>query len=139
MLQLETFSTVEQPHHRRLDYWNGLTGSALTPLVTDPVDRRSFVGCLTRTRIGDIRVSEVSSDPATVRHSRQHVARAREALFLLCLQLDGRSVYRQQGREAVLEYGDFHFLDSFRPYEVSLPQANRTLVLSIPQQALARR
>ncbi len=139
MALLETFSTSEQPQHRRLDYWNDLTGSAFTPLVTDPVDRRAFIGRLTRMQVGDIRVSEARSEPATVHHLRQHVARAREALFMLCLQLDGVSINRQQGREAVLRYGDFHLLDSMRPYQVIFEQSNRMLVLSIPQQELARR
>jgi AraC-like DNA-binding protein len=139
MAQLETFSTSEQPHHRRLEYWNDLTGSAFTPLVTDPVDRHAFAGRLTRTQIGEIRLSEARSEPATVHHSRAHVARAREALFMLCVQLDGMSVHRQQGREAVLRYSDFHLLDSLRPYEVNFQQTNRMLVLSIPQHALRRR
>jgi AraC family transcriptional activator of tynA and feaB len=139
MPQLETFSTAELPPHRRLDYWNDLTGSAFTPLVTDPVDRRAFVGRLTRTQVGEIRLAEARSEPAVVRHSRQHVARTRDALFMLCLQLDGVSVNRQQGREAVLRYGDFHLLDSSRPYEVSFQQSNRMLVLSVPHPELARR
>jgi AraC family transcriptional regulator, positive regulator of tynA and feaB len=139
MPQLETFSTAELPPHRRLEYWNDLTGSAFTPLVTDPVDRRAFVGRLTRTQVGQIRVAEARSEPAIVRHSRQHVARTRDALFMLCLQLDGVSVNRQQGREAVLRYGDFHLLDSSRPYEVSFHQSNRMLVLSVPHPELARR
>jgi AraC family transcriptional regulator, positive regulator of tynA and feaB len=139
MPQLETFSTAELPPHRRLEYWNDLTGSAFTPLVTEPVDKRAFVGRLTRTQVGDIRLAEARSEPAIVRHSRQHVARTRDALFMLCLQLDGVSVNRQQGREAVLRYGDFHLLDSSRPYEVSFQQPNRMLVLSVPHPELARR
>lgn len=139
MTPLEILSTADQPQHRRLEYWNDLTSIAFTPLVSDPVDRRGFEGCLTKTRLGDIRVSEVRSDPATVRHSRQHVARAREALLMLCLQLDGVSLTRQQGRESLLRSGDFHLLDSARPYEVCFQETNRMLVLSIPQQALARR
>ncbi|MDB6044659.1 MAG: helix-turn-helix protein [Gammaproteobacteria bacterium] len=139
MPQLETFSTAELPPHRRLEFWNDLAGSAFTPLVTDPVDRRAFVGRLTRTQVGEIRLAEARSEPAIVRHSRQHVARTREALFMLCLQLDGVSVNRQQGREAVLRFGDFHLLDSSRPYEVSFQQPNRMLVLSIPHPELARR
>ena len=138
MPQLETFSTAELPPHRRLEYWNDLTGSAFTPLVTEPVDRRAFVGRLTRTQVGDIRLAEARSEPAIVRHSRQHVARTRDALFMLCLQLDGVSVNRQQGREAVLRYGDFHLLDSSRPYEVSFQQPNRMLVLSVTHPELAR-
>jgi len=139
MPQLETFSTADIPPHRRLDYWNELTGSAFTPLVTDPVDRQAFAGRLTRTQVGQIRLAEARSEPAVVRHSRQHVARAREAVFMLCLQLDGMSINRQQGRESILRYGDFHLLDSSRPYEVSFEQSNRMLVLSIPQPDLARR
>ncbi len=139
MPRLETFSTVELPPHRRLEYWNDLAGSAFTPLVTDPVDRRAFVGRLTRTQVGEIRMAEARSDPAIVRHSRQHVARSREAIFMLCLQLDGVSINRQQGRESVLRYGDFHLLDSSRPYELTFQQSNRMLVLSIPHPDLARR
>lgn len=139
MSTLETFSTAELPPHQRLESWNDMTGSAFTPLVTDPVDRQAFAGSLTRTQIGQIRVAEARSEPALVRHSRQHVARTREALFMLCLQLEGVSSTRQQGREAILRYGDFHFLDSTRPYEISFAQPNRMLVLSIPQPDLARR
>jgi AraC-like DNA-binding protein len=139
MPQLETFSTAELPPHRRIEYWNDLTGDAFTPLVTDPVDRRAFAGRLTRTQVGAIRLAEARSEPAIVRHSRQHVARTRDASFMLCLQLDGVSVNRQQGREAILRYGDFHLLDSSRPYEVSFQQFNRMLVLSVPHPELARR
>jgi AraC-like DNA-binding protein len=136
---LESFSTSEVPPTRRLDYWNELTGNAFTPLVSDPLDRQAFSGRLTRTQIGDIRLAEAQSEPAVVHHSRQHVARAREAIYLLCLQLDGISVTRQQGRESMLCYGDFHLLDSSRPYELSFQQPNRMLVLAIPQCDLARR
>ena len=136
---LESFSTSEVPLTRRLDYWNELTGNAFTPLVSDPLDRQAFAGRLTRTQVGDIRLAEAQSEPAVVHHSRQHVARAREALYLLCLQLDGVSVTRQQGRESELRYGDFHLLDSSRPYQLSFQQANRMLVLAIPQRDLIRR
>ncbi len=139
MSALESFSTSEVPANRRLDYWNELTGNAFTPLVSDPLDRLAFAGRLTRTQVGDIRLAEARSEPAVVHHSRQHVARAREALYMLCLQLDGCSVTRQQGRESMLRYGDFHLLDSTRPYQLSFQQSNRMLVLAIPQRDLARR
>ena len=139
MSALESFSTSEVPANRRLDYWNELTGNAFTPLVSDPLDRLAFAGRLTRTQVGDIRLAEARSEPAVVHHSRQHVARAREALYMLCLQLDGCSITRQQGRESMLRYGDFHLLDSTRPYQLSFQQSNRMLVLAIPQRDLARR
>ncbi len=136
---LESFSTSEVPAHRRVDYWNELTGDCFTPLVSEPLNRQAFAGRLTRTLVGDIRLAEATSEPAVVHHSRLHVARAREALYLLCLQLDGVSVTRQQGRESLLRYGDFHLLDSSRPYQLSFQQSNRMLVLAIPQRDLTRR
>jgi AraC-like DNA-binding protein len=136
---LESFSTSEVPVSRRLDYWNELTGNAFTPLVSDPLDRAGFSGRLTRTLVGDIRLAEARSEPAVVHHSRLHVARAREALYLLCLQLDGVTVTRQQGRESTLRCGDFLLLDSSRPYQLALQQSNRMLVLAISQRDLARR
>jgi AraC family transcriptional activator of tynA and feaB len=136
---LESFSTSEVPLPRRLDYWNELTGNAFTPLVSDPLDRQAFSGRLTRTQVGDIRLAEARSDAAVVHHSRQHVARAREVLYMLCLQLDGVSLTRQQGRESTLRYGDFLLLDSSRPYQLSFQQSNRMLVLAVPQRDLARR
>jgi AraC family transcriptional regulator, positive regulator of tynA and feaB len=139
MPHLETISTMTLPPHQRVDFWNDLLGNAFTPLVTSPVDRHTFAGTLTSTRLDDIRLAEARSEPARVRHSRQHVASAREALFLFCLQLSGRSVARQQGRETLLHYGDFCMVDSLRPYEVSFNEYNEMLVLSIPQPELARR
>ncbi len=74
-----------------------------------------------------------------MRHSRQHVARTRDASFMLCLQLDGVSINRQQGREAVLRYGDFHLLDSSRPYEVTIPQSKPDAGAQRATPELARR
>ena len=139
MSQVEVFTTAALPPHRRIEYWNELAGDALTQLVADPVDRRAFSGRLALSSVGQIRVAEVYSDAATVRHLQHHVARTDEAEFFLCLQLDGVSVNRQQGREAVLGSGDFTLFDSSRPYEVTFREANRMLVLCMAQAELRRR
>jgi AraC-like DNA-binding protein len=139
MAEVEVFSTAGLAPHRRIEYWNELAGDALTQLVADPLDRRHFAGRLTRTEVGPIRLAEVCSDPATVRHSQQHITHAHDQKFFLCLQLDGASVNRQQGREAVLHYGDFTLFDSSVPYEVSFQEPNRMLVLCIPHATLRRR
>ena len=136
---LESFSTSEVPQHKRVEYWNELTSHAFTPLVSDPLDRHAFAGSLTRTRVGDIRLAEARSGAAIVHHSRQHVARSVEAIYLLCLQLEGSSVGLQQGRESVLHSGDFQLLDSSQPYQLSFKEANRQLVLAIAHRDLVRR
>jgi len=137
--QIEFFSTAGMAPHRRIEYWNDLAGHALTQLVADPLEPRDFSGRLGLTELGQIRVAEVYSDPATVRHTRQHIAGAPDGKFFLCLQLDGVSINRQQGREAVLRYGDFTLFDTSRPYEVTFREPNRMIVLCLPQAQLRRR
>ncbi len=139
MARVQLFSTAAVAPRHRLEYWNELAGNALTQLVADPLDRTSFAGQLALTEVGDIRVAEVCSDPATVHHSQAHIARAPDAKFFLCLQLDGVSVNRQQGREAVLRYGDFTLFDSSRPYQVTFGERNRMIVLCMEQPQLQRR
>jgi hypothetical protein len=113
MGQLETFSTagMEDPR-RKLSFWNDIACNSFTPIVSDPADIRSFAGSLVRGRIGDMTVAEVFSEAQLVRHSRLHVARTRAAMFFLHLQVDGRSLNRQDGREAALTAGDFTLCDS---------------------------
>jgi AraC-like DNA-binding protein len=139
MAQMEVFSTENLAPHRRVDYWNALTADALTALVADPLEPQAFSGRLRRTAVGALRIAEVASDPALVHHTHQHVAQCADAEFLLGLQLDGETLSRQQGREIVLQAGDFTLFDSARPYEIAMRRSNRMLVVCISQVELRRR
>jgi AraC-like DNA-binding protein len=138
MGQLESFSTAGLDPRRKLTFWNDIACSSFTPTVADPVDVRSFAGSLTRGRIGELSVAEVFSEAQLVRHSRLHVARTRAPMFFLHLQLDGRSLNRQDGREAALNAGDFTLCDSTRAYEIQFNGSNHMFVLGIPDSALRR-
>jgi len=139
MGQLESFSTagMEDPR-RKLSFWNDIACNSFTPIVSDPADVRTFAGSLVRGRIGDMTVAEVFSEAQLVQHSRLHVARTRAAMFFLHLQVDGRSLNRQDGREAALTAGDFTLCDSTRPYEMQFDGPNHMFVLGIPDAALRR-
>jgi AraC family transcriptional regulator, positive regulator of tynA and feaB len=138
MPHLESFSTAGMDPRRKLTFWNDIACSSFTPIVSDPIDLRSFAGSLTRGRIGELSVAEVFSEAQWVRHSRLHVARTRSPMFFLHLQLDGRSLNRQDGREAVLNAGDFTLCDSTRPYEMQFTGPNHMFVLGIPDASLRR-
>lgn len=137
MAELHTFSTSSIEQRHRVEYWNSLTCNALTPLAASPLNRRDFSGRLTRREIGPVRLVDVESDPAVVFHSRLHIARSVEPVFLLCVQLEGESQFRQNGREALLRASDFTLCDSTLPYEMAFDR-NRMLVLGINQQTLRR-
>lgn len=138
MVQFETFSTTGLEPRRKLEYWNESACHSFTPIVSDPVDIRSFSGLLTRTLIGDLRLAEVYSDPQTVQHSRSHVARSSELMFFLHMPLEGPCTARQDGREAVLRPGDFALCDTSRPYDLIFKDPNRMFVLGIPDSIMRR-
>lgn len=114
MARLETFSTSGLTPRRRLEFWNDLACSTFTPIVADPTDLDAFRPSLSRASIGELLLSEVHSSPSVVRHTPEHVARTRQAMFFLHAQLEGRSANRQDGREARLEPGDFTLFDNKR-------------------------
>jgi AraC-like DNA-binding protein len=66
------------------------------------------------------------------------VQKATEQVFLLHLQLQGRSLNRQAGKAAILETGDFTLCDSSRPYSLEFNDPNNMLVLRIPAPFLRR-
>lgn len=138
MAHLETFSTAGMDPRRKIEFWNDMACASFTPLVSDPVDLRTFMGRLERTRVGDLSAAEVFSDAQIVRHSRSHVARSRLSLFFIHMQLEGESVSRQDGRDARLSPGDFTLCDTNRPYEIHFEGPNRMFVLGIPDGLIRR-
>jgi AraC-like DNA-binding protein len=138
MAHIESFSTAGLDPRRKLAFWNERASESFSPLVSEPDDIRVFNGSIIRGSIGDMSVAEVYSDAQIVRHSRSHVARTKDAMFFLHLQLEGESISRQDGRESHLHAGDFTLCDSTRRYEMVFAAANRMLVLGIPSAMLRR-
>jgi len=138
MGRLETFSTSGLAPRRRLEFWNDLACNTFTPIVADPLDLDGFRPSLSRASVGEILLSEVHSSPSIVRHTPEHVARTRQAMFFLHAQLSGRSLNRQDGREAHLEPGDFTLFDNKRPYQMTFDEPNTVLVVGIPDRLIRR-
>jgi AraC family transcriptional activator of tynA and feaB len=138
MSVFETFATDAVEPGRRLEFWNEVACNTFTPVVADPVDLSTFSACLTRTQIGGLRISEVRSEPATIRHTLTEIARSQESCFFLVLQVEGSSINCQSDRDAKLLPGDFTLCASTLPYEMHLPAAGRRLVLGVSEGVLRR-
>jgi AraC-like DNA-binding protein len=138
MAHIESFSTAGLDPRHKLTFWNDRASESFSPLVSEPEDIRVFNGSIVRGSLGDLSVAEVYSDAQIVRHSRSHVARTKNAMFFLHLQLEGESINRQDGRESFLQAGDFTLCDSTRRYDIVFTGANRMLVLGIPNTVLRR-
>jgi len=134
----ETFATDSVDPGVRLEYWNEIACNTFTPVVSDPLDRARFSASLTRTQVGSVRIAEVCSDPATIRHTQSQVASSRESFFFLVLQLEGTSLNRQGERCAKLLPGDFTLCASSLPYEMHLPAPAHRLVLGVTEGLMRR-
>ncbi len=138
MTAFETFATDGLDPARRLEYWNEIACSTFTPVVSDPSDLPTFSASLTRTQLAGLRIAEVRSEPATIRHTQSQIARTTEGSFFLVMQLEGTSHNRQSEREAKLLPGDFTLCASTLPYEMRLPSSARRLVLGVADGLLRR-
>jgi AraC-like DNA-binding protein len=134
--QLQRFSTDDQPPSRRIDYWNDVTGSALTAQIARPVDRPSFCGRMTRLDIGDVRLVELNASGSTVTPARASIGRASQPMYLVRLALSGDIKMEQAGRTAYLRPGDFTLCDTSRPYQTSFREPSDVLIIRIPHARL---
>lgn len=78
-------------------------------------------------------LSMVTSNALDVKRGKNHIGQASDAYFLLKIQLQGQGLFRQRGREALLQPGDFTLCSTTEPYELLFPSAYSQAVMSIPQ------
>jgi len=97
MSHIESFSTFGLDPRRKLAFWNDRASESFSPLVSEPDDIRVFNGSIVRGSIGDMTLAEVYSDAQIVRHSRSHVARTKDSMFFLHLQLEARASVARTG------------------------------------------
>ena len=138
MAQLETLSTAGLLPGRKLEFWNDIASDTISPLVSGPSSVADFIGHLTRTTNGTVRIAEVYSDPQIVRHTCSQVARTGSQIHFLHLQVEGESINRQDQREARLLPGDITICDNSRPYEIVFEKPNRMLVFGFTDELMRR-
>lgn len=138
MNRQETLSTDAAQPGKRVEYWNDVVCDALTAQCAQPANPQTFSGRMTRGDIGDLRFVEFSSDAAVVRRSRAHIARSRDANYLIRIQLSNESLSSQCGQEVLLRPGDFTLCDSIRPYKLAFNDRASILTVRVSRELLLR-
>ncbi|MBG6093104.1 helix-turn-helix domain-containing protein [Actinomadura viridis] len=136
----QVLSTEQVPPRDRVAYWHEVICSTFIKLDVAQTGGGMFRGMVRNHQIGPIQATRILTDPMTAERSRRHLRSAEEDVCLLALQLRGRTVGRQDGRQAVLEPGDLALFDSTRPYLVDFQGRQFDhLVLQFPRAALRER
>lgn len=136
----QVLSTEQVPPRDRIAFWNEVICSTFFQLDVARIGGGMFRGMVRTNQVGPIQATRILTDPMTAERSRRHLRSAEEDLYLLALQLRGRTIGNQDGRQVVLQPGDLTLFDSTRPYLVDFQGREFDhLVLQFPRAALGER
>lgn len=101
--------------------------------VEDPI---SFTGSVSKLALPQLEIAQIRAGGQTVCRTARQISQAQDEFLLVNIQRTGKGLVRQNGREAILQPGDFTVYSSTRPYELAFQQDFAQTVLIFPAQAL---
>lgn len=107
---------------------------SFVPLRVDANGHRDFRGRIRAARIDRFQLAEIRATPHAVLRTPELIARRNPAFYKLSIVLSGSSLLIQDGREALLEAGDFALYDTRQPYSLVFDHDIHMLVVMFPQQ-----
>lgn len=127
------------PPARRLALWQDIVCDVFVQLDCRSDAGDSFRGAIDRRDLGLLRCTEVVSSRQRVFRTPARIRRAREDFVLVAVGLAGSGGVVQDGREALIEPGQFALYDTTRPYELQFDGDFSQMVIQLPRAELLRR
>ena len=137
-ITVDDFSTGDVPWRKPLAYWNDLACDTFTGLVVEASDADGFCADMRRAFCGEFLMANPRASESTVLHTSDHSRLDSSGAIFLHLQLAGRSVNRQCGREAPLQPGDFALCSTEDPYALHLDGRTSLLTVRVPGDRFAQ-
>ncbi len=134
----QVWSTVDVHPRDRVAYWVDAVCDTSVHIESRPRRDVPFFGTLSAAMLGDIQLSKVASVAQTVVHGSRHIGRD-PAHVCFIIQMSGRALINQDGRNAELNNGDFAMTDSTRPFQLDFDREFALAVLHIPRDLMAGR
>jgi AraC-like DNA-binding protein len=133
------FTTEDAPTHRRLALWQDIVCDVFVQLDCKSDLGTAFHGAITSSQLGPAKCSTVSSSRQRVLRTPSRIARASEDFVLFALGRRGAGAVLQDGRETVIQPGEFAFYDTTRPYELRFNDDFTQTIFQVPRAMLHRR
>lgn len=138
MLSSTQFNTMGTPKER-LDQWSHLIWDVVGRLDTLVVGDGPFEASAMFGHAGTLQYCQLDSTPHRVERGQAMISRDDRDLIKLVVQQQGRAVFSQGGRDALLEPGQWALYDTRRPYSVTNLTRVRQLVMMVPRTELGLR
>jgi AraC-like DNA-binding protein len=133
------FTTTGVHPRDRFDFWHEALCRRVIEHDSRPQSRLDFQAELEAGALADIGVFVLQSSPMVVAHTLHHIKYTTTDDLFVCRQIAGRLLVEQQGRDAVLEAGDFTLIDPRAPYAGEYFADSKLLVLQVPRRLLEAR
>jgi AraC family transcriptional regulator, positive regulator of tynA and feaB len=95
-----------------------------------------FQGTITRTEAGPVRISRVTATKHRVLRLRSHIARSKDDLCFINLQLEGVARYTQRDHEQINGPADLAIVDTTEPFEIVNVHDFKVFCIAVPRQLL---
>jgi AraC-like DNA-binding protein len=134
-----TFSTSAVHPRDRFDFWHSVACESYVEHECSAPSPASFEGHVDIAPLAHTSLSTYSNEPARIWRTPRQVATARSDDLFLCLQISGTCQVSQDGRDALLQPGDFCLADTAGAYTFLYPERSFQLVLKIERAQLDAR
>jgi AraC-like DNA-binding protein len=138
MMPSTQFNTMGTPRER-LDQWGHLIWDVVGRLDTQVVGDGPFEASAIFGHAGTLQYCQLDATPHRVERGQALIARDDRDLIKLVVQQQGRAIFSQGGRDALLEPGQWALYDTRRPYSVTNLTQVRQLVMMVPRTELGLR
>ncbi|MDN3027203.1 helix-turn-helix domain-containing protein [Streptomyces sp. S.PB5] len=129
-------STTPLSPAQRAECWHEAVSKTFIPLGVKLLEREPSVGTISSEQFGSLQTSVVRAGPQVVTRTPRLISKDREEWITVALQHSGTAVLEQDGREALLQPGDFAISDSGRPFRKTLTEEFGFTAIHLPRKDL---
>lgn len=136
--RVDVWSTEHARAHERFSYWREAICRSMFNISIEAAPER-FAARLTTRSAGVLRFARSESSDYRITRSRRDVETAPADHWTIYLQMDGRTVFEQDGDVITLDRNDIALLDGRRPFRADFSLGGRRAVAKLPRQMLDHR
>jgi AraC family transcriptional activator of tynA and feaB len=133
------FSTDGLHPRDRFDCWHEVACKQICGHLSEPDSAATFEAELFARQLADLKLFKFRNAPMAVSRTHVQIAQADTDDIFICRPLAGRLVLEQQGREAMMEAGDFCLLDPLMPYSGRFDGKSKLFIVAVARRSLEAR
>jgi AraC-like DNA-binding protein len=134
--QLQGTEITEASSDEARGRWLDASRELFVPLTFKAPSERAFSGRMRGAVLGPLRLCEIEATPHVVERTPRLVSTTDGRFYKLSLMVGGSAIIIQDGREAVLQPGDFAIYDCGRPYALVGCEGFHMVVCRVPHDLL---